>query len=379
MKKIILGKTGIESSQLGFGIMRMPSKVDNQDEPDEMKAIDLIKYAYSKGITYFDTAENYVWHKSEKILGHAVKDFRENITIASKVGIWHINDGISDVEKLLKSQLDRLQTEYLDFYMIHGLTDERWSTFDRIGIVKYFEQLKRNGIIRHFGFSYHGTSFFFKDIISEYDWDFVQLQVNYVDKENQAGEAGLSRAKDLGIDTIIMEPLRGGQLISGIPQEVSELFDVEFPGKSRAEIGFNWLLNRSDVDIVLSGMSTKEQINDNVRIFEKAERNMFGKKDNCVYEKATDIYCRKTKILCTLCRYCRPCSQYIDIPRVIDVYNFAHTTSSERAIKYYNTHYSEVVPKCTGCGECAEKCPQNIAIPDVLKMIHNELHYTPVH
>lgn len=356
-----------KTPRIGLGAMRFPTVSNNPNKTDKNKAIELIRFSYDLGVRYFDTAQNYLFNESENIVGEAVKDFRDEVIIATKVGIWHVpNENIEDVEKLFESQLERLQTDYIDMYMIHALTDARWEIFEKIGIVDFFEKKKSEGKIKSFGFSYHGTSFLFKKIIKKYKWDFVQLQINYIDTDIQATLEGLYFAKTLGINTIIMEPLRGGQLIKNLPKEVQTLFKQEFPNKSFAELGLAWLLNKSEVDLVISGMNEKEHIQENISIEGKYIPNQMNSVELEIYSKAKDIFNKGTKVKCTMCRYCLPCPKGIDIPRVFDLYNFAAHTSFEKGKEWYKKKYANSITECCKCSICSNLCPQDIDIPKKL-------------
>lgn len=368
MKYRELGKTNKKVSVLGFGIMRLPIVKGSQDIIDYKESYEMIECAYNNGINYFDTAQNYMNGKSENILGEAVKPFREKIHIASKIGVWHLKDNINCIEEHLQSQLKRLKTDYIDFYMIHALTDGRWNKFNQMGITNFFEKKKKEGIIRHYGFSYHGTPFFFKKITDEYDWDFIQLQVNYVDRNLQAGEEGLRYANSKGLGTIIMEPLRGGHLTTELPNQIQQLLKNTSPNRTLANWGLNWLWNRSDVDVVLSGMSNMNQLEENIKLANDSETGIMNKSELQALDTARNIYLSLIKVSCTMCRYCLPCPAHIDIPRIFDAYNSSFVVSIEKGREYYN-HLCKDLDKCIKCKKCESKCPQGIRITTLLKEI----------
>lgn len=367
MKYRTLGKTGVDVSALGFGIMRLP-QIDGKVDRD--KAFEMINYAYENGVNYFDTAENYLSGESESVLGEAVRSYRDKINIATKVGIWHIKDGIQDVEELIKGQLKRLNTDYIDFYMIHALTDKRWETFREIGIVDFFEEKKRQGIIKHYGFSYHGTSALFNKIISEYDWEFAQIQMNYIDVNMQAGINGLQNADSKGLGTIIMEPLRGGQLINDLGSEMKNVLLKANPSKTLAQWGFEFLFNRSDVDIVLSGMNHIDQVKENIKIASNASYGMLLADEMEALSRVSELYKKLIKVPCTSCRYCRICPQEISIPNIFTHYNNAVTMDFQNSKKSFE-RVKESINNCLECGKCVEVCPQGIDIPKVLREAYN--------
>jgi predicted aldo/keto reductase-like oxidoreductase len=363
-----LGRTGEKVSVLGFGIMRLPYTQDEPKVVDLKQSYEMIQYAYDNGVNYFDTAQNYMKGESETILGEAVKGFREKIYLATKVGIWHLQKDIRDIEELLEGQLERLQTDYIDFYMIHALTDDRWTKFREAGIIDFFERKKREGVIRHYGFSYHGTPFFFQKIVDEYDWEFVQLQFNYVDRNIQAGEQGLIYADQKGLGTIIMEPLRGGQLVQNLPEQIKTVLQSVAPHRTMADFGLNWLWNREDVDLVLSGMSNMSQVEENIRFAAMARPGMMSQVELGALQEAEKMYSSMIQVKCTLCRYCLPCPSEINIPSIFNAYNMAFTGALESGLKRYRHETSDATP-CLECGQCEEKCPQSILIREKLKEI----------
>ena len=358
-----LGKTGVDVSALGFGIMRLPTI---EGKVDREKSFEMINYAYENGVNYFDTAENYLSGESESVLGEAVKNYRDKINIATKVGIWHVKDGIEDIENLINGQLKRLKTDYIDFYMIHALTDKRWKTFEQIGIIDFFEKKKRQGIIKHYGFSYHGTASLFNEIVTKYDWEFAQIQMNYVDINMQAGISGLKYADNNGLGTIIMEPLRGGQLVNDANSEIKSILHNANPDKSLAEWGFEFLFNRNDVDIVLSGMNHIDQVKENIKIASNSYIGMLSGKETEALYKVSEVYRKLIKVPCTTCRYCGICPQNISIYNAFMQYNNAVTMDFENAKMNFNKN-KDLINSCIDCRKCVDVCPQGIDIPKVLK------------
>lgn len=366
MRYHVLGNTGERVSVLGFGIMRLLPDPEHPDRIDRKLANEMVHYAIDRGVNYFDTAQNYSAGESESVLGEALRGRRDQVKIATKVGFWHTKEGLPGIEAHLKAQLQRLETDHIDFYMIHALTDDRWKAFKEIGILDFFEKKRREGVIRHVGFSYHGSPSFYWQVIGAWDWEFTQIQFNYVDRCMQAGEEGLVLAHRHGIDTIIMEPLRGGQLVREVHPAIRQVLREANPGKTMAQWALEYLWNRPDVDLVLSGMTTMEDVRENIFLAERAEVGMLTSREVAALEKAGDVYQSLIHVPCTLCRYCNSCPQGIDIARVMRVYNNAVTMDHAAARK----QYGEIIgqgKECLNCGRCEEVCPQDIRITEVLR------------
>jgi predicted aldo/keto reductase-like oxidoreductase len=358
--------TGERVSALGFGIMRLQKDPHHPDRIDRRLANEMVACAIDHGVNYFDTAQNYSAGESESVLGEALRGRRDQVHIATKVGFWHTKDGLPGVEAHLASQLKRLETDHIDFYMIHALTDARWKTFQEIGLLDFLERKKREGIIRHVGFSYHGSPGFFRQVIDAWEWEFTQLQFNYVDREMQAGEEGLKLAHHKGIDTIIMEPLRGGQLVRELHPAIRTILHDANPDKSLAQWGLEFLWNRPDVGMVLSGMTSMADVRENIALAERATIGMLTEQEVAAMEQAGDIYRSLIRVPCTICRYCSDCPQGIDIAQIMKVYNNSATMNPEAARK----QYGEIVragKECVTCGYCEDVCPQDIRIMKTLR------------
>jgi predicted aldo/keto reductase-like oxidoreductase len=360
-----LGNTGERVSVLGFGIMRLRRDARQPDRIDRGLANEMVSYAIDHGVNYFDTAQNYSAGESESVLGEALRDRRDRVHIATKVGFWHIRDGLPGLEAHLASQLKRLETDHIDFYMIHALTDGRWTAFKEVGLLDFLERKKREGILRHVGFSYHGSPAFYREVLDAWEWEFSQIQFNYVDRLMQAGEAGLIQAHRYGIDTIVMEPLRGGQLVREVHPAIRQVLHEANPDKSLAQWALEYLWNRPEVDLVLSGMTSMDDVRENIALAARAGVGMLTDQEVAALEKAGDIYQSLIRVPCTLCRYCEACPQGIDIARVMRVYNNSATMDPLAARK----QYGEIIQgkSCVDCGQCEELCPQDIRITEVLK------------
>jgi predicted aldo/keto reductase-like oxidoreductase len=370
-------KNGDKLSILGFGCMRFPGKVGGIDEP---RAIAMIQNAIEKGVNYFDTA--YIYHagKSESLLGKALAGgLREKVRIATKLPPFMVKK-LDNAKKIMNTQLERLQTDYIDYYLLHMLSDK--AGFERLvglGVLKWLEEQKAKGIIKNIGFSFHGVKTEFENIIKAYPWDFCQIQYNYMDENNQATRDGLMLAAELGIPVIVMEPLRGGKLVTSLPDEVRKAFSGCKPDRSPVEWALRWIWNHPQVNVVLSGMSDEAQVEDNIRIASDARPDSLTEEELAVFEKVKKVLHEKTKIPCTACGYCMPCPAGVDIPGCFSHYNQKYLIRDRGAkFKYYQNLGSfaskpAIASLCKECGKCESHCPQNIAIRSQLKTVTREM------
>ncbi|MEI7615640.1 MAG: aldo/keto reductase [Actinomycetota bacterium] len=378
-------KNGDDLSILGFGCMRLPVKNGGIDEP---RAIKMIHNAIENGVNYFDTA--YVYHKgkSESLLGKALAGGRrKQVKIATKLPPFIVSK-VSGAKKIFATQLSRLQTDYIDYYLLHMLTDK--PMFDRLaslGIMEWLEGLKAKGIVKNIGFSFHGAKTDFNLIIKAYPWDFCQIQYNYMDENSQATKSGLLLAASLGIAVIVMEPLRGGKLVTHLPEQVKKAFAGFNSDWSPAEWALRWVWNQPEVNVVLSGMSDEAQVADNIRIAGDARANSLSVDELNVFDQVKAILLEKTKIPCTACGYCMPCPYGVDIPGCFSYYNDKYLMGDKSArFKYMqNLGAMSVKPanasQCTRCGVCEIHCPQKIAIREELKTVSREMEgvlYKPI-
>lgn len=369
-------KNGDELSILGFGCMRFPMKGNSIDEK---RSIALMRDAVDKGINYFDTAYFYNNGRSESMLGEALQGgYRQKVKIATKLPPFMVGN-LDGAKKILKTQLSRLKTDYIDYYLLHMLTDK--ATFDRmqrIGVIEWMEQLKKEGTIKNIGFSFHGSRADFEQLITAYPWDFCQIQYNYLDEHNQATKSGLELAHSLGIPVIIMEPLRGGKLVNNLPKQVLDEFKSYDPNRSPAEWGLRWIWNHPEVTVILSGMSDEDQLAENVRIAQDAREYSLSMEELEIFERVKAILKEKTKVPCTACAYCMPCPSGVDIPGCFAAYNdkFLLNNKHDR-IKYLQTlgvfsKKPAFASQCTECGKCEMHCPQKIQIRQELKKVKKE-------
>lgn len=373
-------KNGDQLSILGFGCMRFPTKGNSIDED---RAIAMIHEAIKKGVNYFDTAYIYHGGKSESLLGKALLGgYRENVKIATKLPPFMVNK-LENAQKILDKQLERLQTDYIDYYLLHMLTDK--PMFDRLkdlGVLKWLEGLKKKGIVKNIGFSFHGGKTDFELIVKAYPWDFCQIQYNYMDENNQATRSGLKLAAKLGIPVIVMEPLRGGKLVTNLPDEVTKLFNSFSVKRSPAQWALRWVWNHPEVHVLLSGMSDEVQVEENIRIACEAEPNALSDEELKLFDKAKAVMMEKTKIPCTSCGYCMPCPAGVDIPGCFAYYNDKYLMNDKSARFRYlqNTGIMSVKPahasRCKACGKCESHCPQQIAIIKELKTVSKEMEGT---
>ncbi len=370
-------RNGDELSILGFGCMRLPTK---GSAIDEEKAIALIRSAADRGINYFDTAWPYHGGKSEPLLGKALGDgYREKVKVATKLPQFMIKN-LEKAKKIFDTQLERLDTDYIDYYLLHMLADK--AGFDRlkeIGIIEWLEDLKNQGKIRNLGFSFHGVQKGFTELIQAYDWDFCQIQYNYLDENNQAGKAGLELAYSLNIPVIVMEPLRGGQLVNQLPKEIRDLYEKTAPGRSAAAWSLRWIWNHPAVTVVLSGMGTQDQLDDNIATASEMHSASMPAVELKLYENVKQILYAKTKIPCTGCAYCMPCPAGVNIPQVFSLYNEKYLMDGKREKYKYMTELGVGAKQpgfaslCIQCGKCEEHCPQSISIRQELKTVRKEM------
>ena len=363
------GRTGVKVSPLGFGIMRLPS--DAEGNVNEQESIKMIRAAIDGGLNYIDTAFNYHGGNSEKITGKALLDgYRDKVNLATKAPAWLFKSG-EDFDTILDKQLERLQTDHIDFYLLHAMNAIAFEKkVMRYGVLERAEKAKAEGKIKYLGFSFHDKLEVFKNICDSYNWDFCQIQLNYLDTKYQAGIEGLKYAAAKGMGVSIMEPLRGGFLVN-VPKPVEKLFAES--GKSAAEWGLDYLWNMPEVSVVLSGMSTMEQVEQNLSYAARSSVGMFDKNDEEIIKKAQDVYASYDTIPCTGCSYCLPCPSGVGIPYNFLVYNnYQVNDDFEYEKKRYNewvTVFGKKASGCVGCGKCEEMCPQHIKITEKLKTV----------
>ncbi|MBR5490817.1 MAG: aldo/keto reductase [Oscillospiraceae bacterium] len=368
-------KYGNKISALGFGCMRFKRKVALIDY---QKAEKEICEGVALGVNYFDTA--YIYPGSESLLGEVLEknNLRDKVYITTKLPHYLIRNR-EGLDRLFNEQLKRLRTDHIDYYLMHMLTDV--ATFGRLkkmGLEEWIAEKKAKGQIRQIGFSYHGNSENFCALIDAYDWDICMIQYNYMDEHSQAGRRGLQYAHSKGIPVVIMEPLRGGKLAKGLPEEAMKLFRNYPIKRSPAEWSFRWLWNQKEVSCVLSGMNSLEMVRENACAASEAKVGEFGKEEEELLRAVAKVINAKMKVGCTGCGYCMPCPAGVDIPGCFAAYNRAYTDSKFWAIADYvkctaMKKSPSSASKCIGCGKCTRHCPQAIDIPKELKGVEKEL------
>ena len=375
MKKRIMGKLGISSSAFGLGCMRFNGPASGDSIIDEQKAISLIRRAVDGGVTYLDTAYVYLDKTSEIVLGKALLDgYRDRVTIATKMPAEAVHNR-AEMEALLDSELKKLQTDHIDFYLMHGINKEKWEYFKSIGAPEFFDDMKKAGKIRYKCFSFHGPYDQFEYILNDWDWDMVQIQYNVMDINNQAGTKGLELAGSKGIPVVIMEGLLGGRLAKA-PQNVQALYDA-FPVKrSAVEWAFRWLCNHPAVSVVLSGCNEPEQIDENLRIFDTVEPGIMTPEELKLMDDVRAAYISRTKIGCTGCRYCMPCPNGVNIPGLFSAWNNVSLYDTDPKSSWelgFILKNGAGADKCVGCGACEAACPQHLNIIESLQSAWKDL------
>ena len=372
-------KHGEDISLLGYGCMRFTKNGRNIDLD---KAEKEIMAAYEAGVNYYDTA--YIYPGSEVALGEILKrnGIREKVKIATKLPQYYISSRKA-IDKYFDEQLERLQTDYIDYYLMHMLTDVvAWDNLKKNGILEWIDDKKASGQIRNIGFSYHGDTTKFIEILNDYDWEFCQIQYNYLDEHTQAGRKGLDAAYEKGVPVIIMEPLRGGKLVDLMPDAGKKLIASNERGWTAAEWAFRWLMQQPAVTCVLSGMNSIAMIEENCRIASNVVDNEFTDADYELIAKVKASMEEKTKVGCTACAYCMPCPKGVDIPGIFRCYNHMYTEGkSEGRFEYAQTVALTKEPtfasQCIECGKCEKHCPQHIPIREKLKEADKKLRPLP--
>jgi predicted aldo/keto reductase-like oxidoreductase len=378
-----LGKTKLNVSILGFGCMRLPIQNGSgigTDISDPSKAINeeeakkMIRYAIGEGVNYFDTGYTYHSGKSEPLLGKSLKGYRNKVMIATKLPVWLVKEK-KDFEKILDEQLKRLETNYLDVYLLHELNRPFWSSMLQLKVFEFLNQIQADGRVRHVGFSFHDDVKIFKEIVDSYDWELCQIQYNFFDENYQAGKEGLTYAASKGLGVVVMEPLRGGRLTGRIPAEVQTIWESTEKKRTPAEWALRWVWNHPEVSTALSGVSTMGQIMENVRVANEGKPNSLSEKELSIIAQVKEVYRRMLKIGCTGCAYCMPCETGVNIPSNFSLYNdlFMFKDAEISLQRYKFLSPEQRASACTECGKCEEQCPQHLQIQEELKAVHRAL------
>lgn len=366
-----------EISALGFGCMRFPT-LDKSGEIDRSLADPMLKHAIDHGVNYVDTAWPYHGGESENMVGEVLAaGYRDKVLLATKMPMWDVKES-ADLDRIFEEQLRKLQTDHIDFYLLHSLSRESWQKAQNVGAVAWGERLKEQGKIRYFGFSFHDDYSAFVEIIDGYDqWDFCQIQYNYMNETLQAGTAGLAYAASKGIGVVVMEPLLGGVLATP-PDSVREVLAGSNGGAERSPVehALRWLWDKEDVGTILSGMSTMEQVVQDIEIADRSSVGSLAEADRTVFRQAKEQFESLRPVPCTNCGYCMPCPHGVDIPGNFTILNDRHMFDNEGAAESrYNSDMGEEhrAAACTECGECEPQCPQEIPIIESLKRVREEL------
>ena len=375
-------ENGDELSILGFGCMRLPQKKGSpgSGKIDENRATKQIRMAIDMGVNYIDTGFQYHMGACEPFLSRALSDgYREKIKLATKLPHWMVKEK-EDMDSILDSQLKRLGTEHLDYYLLHALNGQSWQKMEAFGVNDFLKNAKLDGRISNAGFSFHGDREAFTKIVDSNDWDFCQIQYNFLDEQNQAGTEGLKYASSKGLGVVIMEPLRGGLLAKKPPEEVGEIWAEAQETRTPPEWGLRWVWNHPEVSVVLSGMNDEAQIQENVRVAGDSYPNSLSGEDVELIGRVADKYRSLMKAGCTGCRYCMPCPNGVDIPACFEAYNYSHMYGDKKWAKMqYFVFVSglagdpAMASQCEECGQCEEVCPQNLPIPELLKDVAFEM------
>lgn len=361
-------KTGQKVSLLGMGTMRLPLLEDGT--ADRREAVSMIRHSIDMGINYVDTAYMYHNGDSERIVGEALKDgYREKVLLADKMPVWLAKDE-EKMKEMFQEQLDRLGVDTIDMYLVHNVTVPVWKRAQKFHLLDFLEEKRAEGKIKYIGFSFHDDLSLFKEVIDAYPWDFCQIQLNYMDKNFQAGEEGLRYAASRDIPVVVMEPLKGGKLTDALPRTVEALWKQAEIQRTPAEWALRWVANHPEVMTILSGMSAPQQLEENLQILSDAQPDSLTEKELSIIDQVSAEYNKLIQYSCTACKYCMPCPKKIDIPTAINFYNEWHLYEGNPKIK---DDYPVWLTKgrrpgdCVACKACEGHCPQHLPISEIMK------------
>ncbi len=371
MEKRKLDKLGIETSLLGFGCMRFPTTAEGKIDWEASEK--MLDKAYELGVNYYDTAYPYHNGESEVFVGSVMKKYdRSSFYFATKLPLWSV-EKLEDVDRIFNEQLSKLQTEYIDFYLMHSVNKDKWDKMVSLGVVKRLEELKEEGKIRYLGFSFHDDYEVFEEVLRYRDWDFCQIQLNYMDTEIQAGMKGYALTESLGIPLVIMEPVKGGSL-AAFAEDITSKFRGLDPEASTASFALRWVGSLPNVKVVLSGMSNMEQVEDNLKTF--GSFKALNEREQATIREIVDLINSRVQSGCTGCRYCMPCPAGVDIPGNFRVWNTYHMYQNYNAVKWSwenGLGDAKQAKNCIKCGKCEQACPQKLQIRADLEKVQADL------
>jgi len=361
------GKLDWRPSALGFGAMRLPIVDGDSSKIVEAKAIKMIRYAIDQGVNYIDTAYPYHKGNSEIVVGKALKDgYRKKVKLATKLPVWLVEEG-KDFDKFLDEQLKKLKVNHIDFYLLHGLDRQRWEKICKLDIFSWAEKALSDGRIGYLGFSFHDSYKVFQKIIDDYNkWTFCQIQYNFLDVDFQAGKRGLKYAASKGLAVVVMEPLKGGKLAE-LPQAIQKMWQKAKAKRTPVDWALQWVWNQPRISLLLSGMSTLQQVKENVQSANLSAVNSLKPEELSLIDQIREKYEKLVPISCTQCKYCLPCPQGINIPRILDIYNNAKFFGRLKKAKSSYQSLDKKASSCVQCGQCEKLCPQKIEIRKWLK------------
>lgn len=371
------GKTGCKVSTLGFGCMRLPHLDNDLGKIDVPATTKLLRTAVNLGVNYVDTA--YVYHKgqSEPVMGAIIEDLglRSQLYLATKMPVWEIKSR-ADMERVFDEQCARLRTDYIDFYLLHSLNKSWWPQVREAGALEFLDDMRKQGRIRHCGFSFHDDLGLFKEIVDAHPWEFCQIQYNYLDEALQAGTEGLMYAAERGLGVVVMEPLRGGNLAQTPPADIQAVWDATAFKRSPADWALRWLLHHKEVSVILSGMNDEAQLTENAAVCADQLPHALSPAEQEALDSVAKLYATRFQVPCTGCAYCMPCPSGVSIPAIFNVYNQYGLFGNKQwcgAMYNFALSATEKADQCVECGQCQEACPQHIEIIEKLKEAHKVL------
>lgn len=371
MEKRKMEKLGIETSLLGFGCMRFPTGQDGKI--DRVQAREMLEKALASGVNYIDTAWPYHGGESELFVGEVLKDHpRDSFYLATKLPVWEVKT-LEDVDRIFNRQLEKLQTEYIDFYLMHAMNKGKWEEMLKLGVVERLERLQAEGKIRYLGFSFHDDYEAFEKILTYREWDFCQIQLNYLDTQEQAGMRGYALAEERGVPLVIMEPVKGGSLAAFAPDIADKLHTLD-PQASIASFALRWVGTLPNVKVILSGMSTMEQVEDNLKTFSSFKP--LSETEQTTIAEVVELMNSRIQNGCTGCRYCMPCPAGVNIPGSFGCWNRYHMFQNYNVVKWHWEHDlgdEHQAKNCIKCGKCEQACPQHLHIREDLERAQADL------